>query len=112
MAKDLSVSNLKGRAALGAEKPMEGSALRTLYDLLYVNRGKAVHLSDIKAALGAADPTLLPSMRQNLRLFYGLDIRPFQHGQYRYVGQKRSRAAWLLAGEHVGRGYIDYVVKR
>lgn len=113
MAKDPSVTRVK-KAVYSklALSPAEGSVVKAVHDLLLANRGAAVHYDDLKKVPGVGGYSHLSSLRQYLATFYGLDIRSVRHAEWRPVGRKRSRAAWLLAGEQVGRGYIDYVVKR
>lgn len=88
-----SVSQIKGRANYAlSQKPAEGTKLRELYDRFMVQRGKIVTFS---AGTGAASVQI-----NQLRDFYGLDIRN--------VGRGR----WVLAGEWVGRVYVDYIAER
>jgi hypothetical protein len=73
--------------------PREGTKLRELYDLLQANRGKPVKvaLSKFCGYQHGID---------QLRDFYGLDIRKVRQG------------VWLLAGEWFGATYRDYVADR
>ncbi len=113
MAKDPSAARAKKaeytelRAA-----PVDGSVVKAVHDLLLANRGTAVHYDDLKKVARIKGCSHLTSIRGYLATFYGFDIRTVRHAEWRPVGKRRSRAAWMLAGERVGRGYIDYVVKR
>jgi hypothetical protein len=81
--------------------PREGTRLRALYDLLWENRGRFVDL-------GTLHKDDINRIHGDLRDYYGLDIR----GRRVRDGTRGGHNAWCLAGEWVGRGYIDYCAMR
>lgn len=95
--KPASASQIKGTKRRGPPPrslPREGTRLRALYDLFMANKGAVINRPlTIEFDLGGI-------AIEQLRNFYGLDIRCVGYGQ------------WLLAGEWFGRVYIDYVAER
>lgn len=76
--------------------PAEGTRLRRTYDLLMANKGIPIeeHLTRFGGADGNGQEI------EQLRNFYGLDIRRLAYGR------------WVLAGEWFGRVYHDYIADR
>lgn len=89
-----SVASFKG-SRVGNRKtrkdPADGTALRKLYDLFYRNKGKVITHVFTSQSYGALN---------QLRDFYGLDIR------------KIAQRKWCLVGEWFGKDYIDYLVNK
>lgn len=81
--------------------PREGSSLRRLYDTLMFTKGRPCYL--LNAQFGAG-PNFLGNAIEQLRNFYGLDIRVTPSGHH--------TRQYLLAGDWFGRVYVDYVVDR
>jgi hypothetical protein len=72
--------------------PREGTRLREVWDTF-----QSAHGIVLQMVLSQADKYVI----QQLRDYYGLDIRSIKHGY------------WCLCGEWVqGGGYIDYVAAR
>lgn len=71
--------------------PADGTELRKLYNLFYRNKGKVI--------THVFDPVSYASMDQ-LRNFYGLDIR------------KIAYRKWCLVGEWFGKDYVDYLAEK
>lgn len=67
--------------------PREGTMLRNFYDFLQANRGVEVDL------------TLPPRIKEDLRDYYGLDLRCVERG---------AKPRWCLQGQWLGKTYIDY----
>ena len=88
----LSAAVIKGKAGPTNLKPREGTKIRTLYDLFYANKGKAVSYNYEKGK------SVLPQLID----IYGLDIR--------YVGRGRSKQ-YMLVGEWFGITYVDYLAE-
>lgn len=67
-----------------------------MYDILMISKGIPVEvaLCHWEGRHGAA------TMVEQLRSFYGLDIRKIQPGK------------WVLAGEWFGKTYVDYIADR
>jgi len=76
--------------------PREGTRLRRLYDLFVSNKGVPIEapLSFFEGGNGGG------RLFADLIDFYGLDIRKIHNGK------------WVLAGEWLGRRYIDYIAQR
>lgn len=91
MSRCMSVGQLKVRGHHHLEEPTPGSKIREVYDFFMSNKGRVVNYTHIVNHR---------NMMERLVDDYGLDIRCVKRGQ------------WLLAGEWVGRVYIDYVVER
>lgn len=72
--------------------PREGTKLRSLYDVFQANKG-------IVIAGGFGDRRISRKM-EDLRDYYGLDIRRIRNGH------------WVLAGEWFGLKYVDYIAER
>ena len=70
------------------ERPDPAARLGVLFDLLMSKRGLRVDGPLHRGDIG------------RLRDFYGLDIRSL------------GRNGWVLAGEWVGRVYVDYIAER
>lgn len=84
-----SVSQIKrGNYDRFAKLPREGSRLREAYDFFVSSRGIPV------AVLLSTYPR---TTIDNLRDYYGLDIRCIESGK------------WVLAGEWFGKHYVDYI---
>src|SRR5882762_9313596 len=77
-------------------QPREGTSLRRMYDILMISKGIPVEvtLCHFEGRNGTA------TMVEQLRSFYGLDIRKIQSGK------------WVLAGEWFGKTYRDYIADR
>ncbi len=77
--------------------PKEGTRLRRVYDLLMANKGIPIdiHLTCFEGASHAGGIAI-----EQLRDFYGLDIRKIKYGR------------WVLAGEWFGATYKDYIADR
>jgi len=90
--------------------PKEGTITRKVYDILFENRGRAVHLYDIKKIANKH----LGTIKLRLEVDYGLDIRYVRHSVKvrRESDGKNSSMGWMLAGEEAGCGYLDYVNER
>lgn len=83
-----SVSAVKrGKTEVVATLPRKGSHLREVHDRFLQNRG--VPISFVTDKHGAV-------VRQ-LTDYYGLDIRNIEPGK------------WVLAGEWIGKNYVDYI---
>ena len=81
-------SHLRKRHARACRAvPCIGSRLREIYDLFMSRKGQIVEFSHDAQGRRLED----------LRDYYGLDIR------------RVSRGKWVLAGEWFGRTYLDYV---
>jgi hypothetical protein len=89
----ISAARMKGNSMGHANKvPTQGSRLRKIWDMFQGSRGVV-----LKVGLPQEDKNAI----QQLRDFYGLDIRCIKYGH------------WCLCGEWVvGGGYIDYVAAR
>jgi hypothetical protein len=87
-----SVSSIKhpNRGAPLRDRPHIGSPLGNLYDRFLASRGLPI---DYSTSAGR-------SQLEQLRNFYGLDIR------------RVGRSRWVLAGEWFGRVYVDYIAER
>lgn len=91
----------KGKASGKAGRrdiPTEGTNLRLIYDNLLANRGIEIEII-IRSGRNSSD---LGSIIQQLRDFYGLDIRARKQ-----AGAKRR--AYCLAGEYFGSHYVSYM---
>lgn len=86
----------KSGAATRNLRPRDGTKLRALYDQFMANKGVPVEMT-IAAMLGS--PNKGGEVDQ-LRDFYGLDIRKLGYGR------------WVLAGEWFGKTYVDYIAER
>lgn len=75
--------------------PKEGTKLRCLYDLLMANKGLPIDLPLTRFG-GNRNGIAI----EQLRDFYGLDIR------------KLKSKRWVLAGEWFGKTYRDYIADR
>lgn len=103
LPRPLTVSNLKQKGNRGNNKqrrPREGTKLGNLYDLLVENAGETVsfHISDHKYA---------GPMIEQLKTFYGLDIRLVSKG-----GTKKGASIYILAGYWDGVTYIDCIAEK
>lgn len=85
-----SVASIKGNSHFQNPKPREGTRLREVYDLFYLNKGLPVEFFHS----GKDNSSLI-----KLIDFYGLDIRCI------------SRGKWVLAGEWFGKVYVDYIAE-
>ena len=93
-----SAAAAKGRKTGPQQKiPREGTTLRELWDLLHIYRG--VLLVD------SLTVRFQSSRIEQLRNFYGLDVRLLSHGS-------GSPGRWVLAGEWKGSRYVDYIAER
>lgn len=96
MSRQVSVGMMKDTTRSVIRKsPKEVTRRRALYDLLTSNAGKWIYLSEIRA-LGYTKSNVIGSAFAWLRDDYGFDIRC-------------GYGKWILAGEYVGLGYIDYI---
>lgn len=86
------------RGPPGNQWPAEGTKIRAVYDLLMASKGLPVevNLSRMFNSNGGADGRRI----QDLRDYYGLDIRKLSNGR------------WVLAGEWFGKTYVDYIADR
>lgn len=98
-----SVAAAKGKGKAYNQIPTEGSYIREVYDLLKENAGYIIQFDD----LGKQDNHRLPSIMEQLRNFYGCDIR--NAGRQGKVETARS---FILVGEWFGMKYVDYVAER
>ena len=102
MTRSASVAAMRRRSAATTRRdlPREGTLLRLVYDLLYEHRGRYVPHAEWRAAieLVGSNPKMSGVVAQ-LRDYYGCDVRPHWGGP-------------MLAGEWVGRAYVDYVAER
>lgn len=90
-----SAAEIKGRAGGRKDLPRPGSALRAVYDALYAARGHYVVASHL--------PGFRSSYLNNLRNFYGCDIR---------TNRGATGGGSCLVGEWIGSHYVDYVKER
>lgn len=107
--KQASAHSIKGnrdRGAVQSFEPKAGTKIRALYDLLMANKGIPVRASITTIAFNTAV--------ENLRDFYGLDIRklPIDRKRGHGCGRGSGPATWVLAGEWFGKVYIDYIADR
>jgi|SRR5882724_8899568 len=86
------------RGAPTQDIPREGTHLREVYDLFQSSKGVPIEWS----------PGNRGKYIMDLTDFYGLDIRRLQSGNSR-SGRKSQ---YVLAGEWIGRVYIDYIAER
>lgn len=113
----LSVAERQGKrnASTRQQQPREGSKIRQVYDRLVANKGRAVSIHGIYK-----DTVTTQTALDQLRLFYGMDIRmlvrgfhakpyPDSNGRQRVV---QRDSLYVLVGEWDGRAYIDYVAER
>ncbi len=86
--------------------PKDGTYIRQMYDMFKAN---------------PATPMYLPGFRQysrnggaleNLRNFYGLDIRAFGEQRPPSGRQGRPSKRYWLVGEWFGKTYLDYIADR
>lgn len=103
MGRLLSAAQLKqkgrGRVTRPPQRaPREGSLTRFVYDVLMENRGRPIGL-ELFEDLGITYDKVT-GIFQQLRLYYGLDVRSFGMGR------------WILGGEWEGSVYVDYVVEQ
>jgi len=85
-------SQAKGRRTAPTQlRPREGTRIRGLYDMFMERRGLPIEWSVNYLTARAID---------DLRDYYGLDIRNLGYGR------------WVLAGEWFGPTYIDYIADR
>jgi len=83
-----SAASAKGRGVRNP-RPREGTKLRAIHDLFVANKGIPIAFSTSGAPARARI--------EQLRNFYGLDIRCLARGR------------WVLAGEWYGSTYVDYI---
>ena len=76
------------------DEPRPGTKIREIYDLFWANRGRPIKW------IGCNQTEYMhhSSRLEYLKSSYGLDIRRLRNG------------TWILAGEWVGKGYVDYTV--
>lgn len=77
--------------------PAGGSVARRVYDLLMQNKGIPIDVS--LTAIAAGSRKSHGRVLEDLRDFYGLDIRRIQNRR------------WVLAGEWFGKDYRDYIAE-
>lgn len=79
--------------ALPRDIPRPGSRTRAIYDALIAQPGRLIEMPFSASSLNG----ILTHLRDD----YGLDIR--------CRGSGRGTCLWLLAGEYIGAGYLDYI---
>lgn len=83
-----SAAFIKGRKSPPHEKPRAGSSLRQAHDIFLANAGKPIPF----------DWRYRKAQVQQLKDFYGFDLRCVRHG------------TWVLAGEYLTNGvYVNYL---
>ena len=88
-----SVNSMKHKGGRVLQKiPAKGTRLRQIYDLFQASQGLPVKLSLSKNDVKGTFSQLIN--------FYGMDIRHI------------AKHEWVLAGEWIGRVYIDYIAER
>src|SRR5882672_1027113 len=105
MSRIASAGSLKGTAHNPLQRmPRPGTRLRELWDLLHLYRGE-VFVDDLtmRYCRGSMD---------QLRYFYGLDIRNLGATSRNGRGKGRGPSRWVLAGEWIGPKYVDYIAER
>lgn len=91
----------KGRVTSRQSSPREGTKLRRMYDLLMASKGLPLDTPLAMFGMTAESRSNNAGIYiENLRNFYGLDIRKLEPGR------------WVLAGEWFGKVYIDYIAER
>ena len=87
-------------------KPREGTILRSFYDMFLENKGIPLHGTPAEwyrafggKSLNAKGNTSYQATMEQLKNFYGLDIRRLKHKTY------------ILAGEWIDGKYHDYMLK-
>ncbi len=99
MSRPETITTMRRRTPDGRQRePRPGSHLRAVWDLLFANAGRWVPTDDISAAYGRSVTASRGASQfiEHLKNDYGLDIRC-------------GWGKWLLAGEHDGLAYLDYV---
>lgn len=89
-----------GAGAPHQDAPRPGTRIRRVYDLLFANAGRWVPMPGMNNG---------PNVAEYLRSSYGLDVR-CRHVGIPGIYRGGTTSEWLLAGEWVGRVYLDYVV--
>jgi hypothetical protein len=92
------VMNKKGSKGRTQNIPREGSKIREIYDLFQASKGVTIEWS-----YKAGGKRLM----QDLKDYYGLDIRRIQSGSSK-TGRK---SLYVLAGEWFGSEYVDYIAR-
>ncbi len=92
------------------EKPGEGSKLRTLYDLFVMYKGLIIP-NDTRWLLYPKRQGFYLAIDQ-LRDFYGMDIRSFPTKYRTRLPNERGNKSYCLVGEYKNGEYHDYVAKR
>ncbi len=99
MSRDISGAKLKtGKYGAQNDVPRPGTHIRALWDRLFADAGYWIPLHELSAAYGR-NLAINRGPLNHLRDSYGLDIRC-------------GWGKWLLAGEHIGVAYIDYVAEK
>jgi hypothetical protein len=104
--KGMSVAAMKGvrRGRPRHTEPTPGTETRRVYDFLMENKGNFVYIPREMVSIKHAN-----QIKRSLIDMYGLDVRTkrmfTQNGAFK-------KSLWCLAGEYVGRGYIDYVAEK
>ena len=86
--------------------PTDGSHLRELYDLFKAHPATPVYLPGTHANNGHGQ------LLEQLRNFYGLDIRPLGEAHQPTGRRGGHRKRYWLVGEWFGATYLDYVADR
>ncbi|SRR5260370_31476539 len=85
-----------GKGAPVKEFPRKGTLLRYYYDLFQDNKGEVIELAFGRNTSSRIIPDLID--------YHGFDLRCVKKGG------PSCNSKWLLAGEWIGKIYIDYVV--
>lgn len=104
MSRVSSAASLKGLPGSAQRIPQVGTKLRELWDLLHVYRGEVI-VDDLTMRYRG-------NQIEQLRDFYGLDIRNLGATSRNGRGQGRGPSRWVLAGEWIGPRYVDYIAER
>jgi hypothetical protein len=95
------IMNRKGSKGRIQNIPNEGSKIREVYDQFQASKGVPIEWS--YKTSGCCGRRLM----QDLKDYYGLDIRRIQSGSSK-TGRK---SLYVLAGEWFGSEYVDYIAK-
>jgi hypothetical protein len=95
-----SVATATGRRGRLSQKiPRPNTRIRKIYDLFQTRKGEVV--TDLPQYVNNS------VVIEQLRNFYGLDIRNLARGKS--TGRKKGGSKWILVGEWFGPQYVDYV---